>query len=560
VGPVLIFGAGALGYIHAGEVVSFYTFFSQFISPLTAFSNALVSIQGMLIAAERIFNIMDIEASLPEKAEAVEAKNLKGHIIFENVEFSYLPKNAEAWRVKNINLEIMPGEKVAFVGGSGSGKSTIINLVARFYDATHGRVLIDGHDVRDFQLKSLRQSIGMVAQNATLFHGTVEENIRFGKPRASAEELHTAAEIGSVTEFLDKLEKGYDTELGELGQGLSGGQKQRLAIARAALINPAIYIFDEATSALDAETERTVTHALDKTSRGRTTLVIAHRLNTILNSDKIVFMGTDENKHGLIKAVGTHEELLKTCEEYAVMYGMKSRRKTILMPISPLYNTLPLLPTVVGLARSFNAHVYVLDLGALEQNDLIENRFGFDLETLNLDVERVAQLNFAHTQRVQGITNLMEGENVKCEIVRPTARINWVELLIQTIDTVEATHVVVMDHFLVPFEQIQATVRNVSRKMDVEIILVDPTVGMKNVYDFGTPQDLTNLPTTVAPPPMRWRTTLIAILPIVWLALVLLLGYPALLNVGMSSMIALSIVATISALGYIVGLLAMKRT
>lgn len=485
-GLALIYGVGLLllvyypelfgGRAEPGQLASFAAFFAQFTAPLSALSGALLRAQGMLVAAGRVFGLMALPPAVADRPAAVDPGRLRGHIRFENVSFSYAPADPEAWRVKNITLEIKPGQKVAFVGGSGSGKSTLLNLVARFQDATSGRVTIDGRDVRDLPLAALRRELGLVAQNFTLFRGTLGENLRFGRPEAAPAEMEAAARVGNVVEFLDQLEAGYDTPLGEAGQGLSGGQKQRVGIARAALREPAILLLDEATSALDAESEAAVTRALDELSRGRTTLVIAHRLNTVRNADQIVVMGTDARGDGVVLAVGDHDTLLETSPEYAELWG-RQRRKAILMPIGPLYNTSAALPTVLGLATAFKAPVFLLDFGPIKLDETLDHRFGVSVPLLQTD-PRV--INARHLGRVQEIERRLRAEGLDITVVRPPrADVDWVAATLEVIAQVEATHLVAVDNVLVPMEKLRESIRLIERKGGVEYILVNPIAGVE---------------------------------------------------------------------------------
>jgi ABC-type multidrug transport system fused ATPase/permease subunit len=481
-GLALVYGVGLLilitspglfgGRVEAGLLASFAAFFVQFTNPIGALSGALLRWQAMLIAAGRVFSLMHVRPGVDDRTGAKDPGVLKGHIRFENVHFSYEPENPEAWAMENISLEIKPGEKVAFVGGSGSGKSTILNLVARFHDVTRGRVTIDGYDVRELSLQALRRNIGLVAQNVLLFRGTLADNIRFGRPEADMAAVRSAAQVGYVTQFVDQLDDGYETHLGEMGQGLSGGQKQRVSIARAALVNPSILLLDEATSALDTESEAMVTRSLDALSRGRTTLIIAHRLNTIRNADKIIVMGTDSLGNGVVRAAGTHEQLMESSPEYVALYG-KQRRKAILMPIGPLYDTTAALPTVLGLALAYKAPVFVLDFGPLDVEDATDRRFGVSV-VLTKEDPRV--INAKHLRRVNGIMSELTGEGVEAKVVHPPAAetLDWVEATLRVIAETDATHLVAVDNVLVPMDKMRESIRLIERKGGVEYILINP--------------------------------------------------------------------------------------
>jgi energy-coupling factor transporter ATP-binding protein EcfA2 len=288
--------------------------------------------------------------------------------------------------------------------------------------------------------------------------------------------VQSAASIGYVTEFIDKLDHGYETMLGEMGQGLSGGQKQRVSLARAALPNPSILILDEATSALDPQSEAVVMKALDRLTKGRTTLVITHRLNTIINADKIVVLGTDEQGNGVIRAVGQHDKLLETSPEYVELWG-KFRRKAILMPIGPLYDTTAALPTVIGLARAYNAPVHVLDFGPLPADAApgSEKRYGL---TLMLDTHRDPRvINLKHQRRVEGMLRTLRDEGIQADTVQPGSPDHtWVEATIQAVEDTQATHLVAVDNVMIPLEDLRESIRTIERKSAVEYILVNPVV------------------------------------------------------------------------------------
>ncbi len=593
-GPAAGIGVGILlvlrGVLQAEAVISFSTYVTQFVGPILTLNETVVRAQALFVASDRLFKIMDIAPDIQEKPDAIDPGPLRGHIKFENVSFSYEPGDPKAWRVKNINLEILPGEKVAFVGGSGSGKSTLINLVTRFYDVSEGRVTIDGHDVRDLKLEALRRNFGMVAQNAGLFHGTIADNIRFAKPDVDLNAVKAAAAIGYVTEFIDKLDDGYETVLGELGQGLSGGQKQRVSIARAALSNPSILILDEATSALDNQSEAIVMKSLDKLVEGRTSLAIAHRLNAIINSDKIVVMGTDADGHGVIKAMGHHDELLEKSDIYFGLYSSKAAKKAILMPIGPLYNTVPVLPTVLGLSRAYNAPVYLLDFGTVTAEELKAGRFGVKS---NLQDDNAAEINRAHLQRVQGILSLFKSEGVECRIVYPPAVSSWVEATLKTIDTTQATHYVAMENVMVPLDELRESIRKIERKTAVEYILVDPTVavqqeGYRPLTDIRgvdpsvletvrkplkIPEEVLKAaqaakasPQTksqVLVPKLKQFTAPVTLLmfawPAAWLALLFFAGFPALRNLGWPAPAALIFITVLGGAAELVAGLALAK-
>ncbi|HHY75672.1 MAG TPA: ABC transporter ATP-binding protein [Firmicutes bacterium] len=291
------------GRITVGVLFAFYQLTWSLIWPIRMLGWLVNMAEQALAAAPRLFELLDAVPSIANKPGAITLPDIKGHIVFENVSFTFPGDSREA--LKDVNLEIFPGETVAIVGGTGSGKSTLINLIPRFLDPTGGRITLDGVDLKDLDLRFLRQSIGLVLQDNFLFSATVRENIALGKPEATDEEIERAARLAQAAEFIDELPKKYETPVGERGIGLSGGQKQRIALARALLVNPKILILDEATSSVDTETEHLIQEGLMEVMRGRTSIVIAKRLSTVRNADKIVIMDK-----GRITRVGTHEELL----------------------------------------------------------------------------------------------------------------------------------------------------------------------------------------------------------------------------------------------------------
>ena len=290
-----------------GAISSMYTPVKRAISRYNEISMNIPSIG-------RIFEILDVVPEIADAPDCVKFEEFRSDITFENVDFRY--KDNDEKILKNINLVAKKGETVALVGNSGGGKSTLVNLIPRFFDVDAGMITIDGINVKNYKIKSLRKKIGIVPQETFLFGGTVLENIKYGNQKASVEEIIEAAKKANAHEFIEKLEQGYETEIGERGVKLSGGQKQRISIARAILENPQILILDEATSALDNESEQLVQDALEKLMKGKTTFVIAHRLSTIINSDKIVVI-----QQGEIKEVGSHEELLDKDGIYKSLYN-----------------------------------------------------------------------------------------------------------------------------------------------------------------------------------------------------------------------------------------------
>ena len=284
------------------EFLVFLAMFFQILPPAKSLANSISTIQKGGPALERVIEILDADIKIDEKENPIPIQTLENSIEFKNVGFYY---NEDRTILKNFNLTIPRGKTVALVGQSGSGKTTIANLLARFYDATEGEILIDGNNIKDLKVRDYRQMIGMVTQESVLFNDSVYNNILMGKPDVDREEVEAAAKIANAHDFITNLSDGYDTNIGDDGNKLSGGQKQRVSIARAVLKNPPIMILDEATSALDTESERFVQEALEKMMENRTSLVIAHRLSTIQKADWIVVM-----ERGMILEQGTHKELM----------------------------------------------------------------------------------------------------------------------------------------------------------------------------------------------------------------------------------------------------------
>ena len=291
-------------------------YISVFTDPVRTLIDFTEQFQNGYTGFERFQEILAIYPDIEDKKDAVELKDVKGDITFENVSFQY-EENTEKV-LNHISLNVPAGAYMALVGSSGVGKSTLCSLIPRFYDVTGGAVKIDGKDVRDLTLKSLRDHIGIVQQDVYLFVGTVFDNIRYGKPDATREEVIEAAKNANAHEFIMSLPNGYETDIGQRGIKLSGGQKQRLSIARVFLKNPPILIFDEATSALDNESEKVVQDSLEKLAKNRTTFVIAHRLSTIKNAEKIIVLSEDG-----IEESGTHEELMARKGTYEKLYNMQ---------------------------------------------------------------------------------------------------------------------------------------------------------------------------------------------------------------------------------------------
>ena len=313
----LIFGAYlmAKGQLMITELIMFLLYINNFTEPVKKLVNFTEQFQNGYSGYERFLEIMEIAPDIKDCEDAIEVEDLRGEVEFDEVSFKY-EENAEEV-LSHVNLKVAPGEYVALVGSSGAGKTTLCSLIPRFYDVNDGAVKIDGHDIRDFKLQNLRNHIGIVQQDVYMFVGTVMDNIRYGKPDASDEEVIKAAKAANAHEFIVNLPKQYDTDVGQRGVKLSGGQKQRLSIARVFLKNPPILIFDEATSALDNESEKVVQQSLEDLAKNRTTFVIAHRLSTIRNAKRILVL-TEEG----IAEEGSHEELLSRQGIYANLYQM----------------------------------------------------------------------------------------------------------------------------------------------------------------------------------------------------------------------------------------------
>lgn len=299
--------------INVADLVAFLLYINNLIDPVKKFINFTEQFQEGITGFERFMEVLEIEPDIKDKKDARNLENVKGSIEYCNVAFRYNQKSD--YVLKNINLKIHPGEYIALVGSSGAGKTTICSLLPRFYEVSEGKILIDGQNIKDIKLNSLRQNIGIVQQDVYLFAGTILDNIRYGCFEASDEEVIEAAKKANAHDFIMELPDGYNTDCGQRGVKLSGGQKQRLSIARVFLKNPPILIFDEATSALDNESEHVVQEYLEALAKNRTTLVIAHRLSTIKNAKRICVLS-----HEGIVEEGTHDELLKKKGQYASFY------------------------------------------------------------------------------------------------------------------------------------------------------------------------------------------------------------------------------------------------
>ncbi|HDE7873525.1 TPA: SAV1866 family putative multidrug efflux ABC transporter [Staphylococcus aureus] len=321
IGPIIVIGVGAYlaisGSITVGTLAAFVGYLELLFGPLRRLVASFTTLTQSFASMYRVFQLIDEDYDIKNGVGAQPIEIKQGRIDIDHVSFQY--NDNEAPILKDINLSIEKGETVAFVGMSGGGKSTLINLIPRFYDVTSGQILIDGHNIKDFLTGSLRNQIGLVQQDNILFSDTVKENILLGRPTATDEEVVEAAKMANAHDFIMNLPQGYDTEVGERGVKLSGGQKQRLSIARIFLNNPPILILDEATSALDLESESIIQEALDVLSKDRTTLIVAHRLSTITHADKIVVI---ENGH--IVETGTHHELIAKQGAYEHLYSIQN--------------------------------------------------------------------------------------------------------------------------------------------------------------------------------------------------------------------------------------------
>ncbi len=317
---VIIFGGVSMvkASLDLADLLTYLLYVGILIEPIRRLVNFARLYQEGITGFNRFMDIMVVEPDIQDSADAIELTHVQGNVEFKEVSFKY--KEGYEYVLKNICLDIKAGEYVALVGASGGGKTTLCSLIPRFYEVNEGKILLDGKNIRDISLRSLRRNIGVVHQDVYLFAGTVSDNIRYGKLEASQEEIIEAAKKANAHDFIMKLPDGYDTDIGQRGVKLSGGQKQRLSIARVFLKNPPMIIFDEATSALDNESEKAVQDSLEKLTNNRTTLVIAHRLSTVRNAQRIVVL-TDNG----IDEQGTHEELIAWDGTYANLYNMQLR-------------------------------------------------------------------------------------------------------------------------------------------------------------------------------------------------------------------------------------------
>lgn len=307
----------AAGRMTLGDFVLVNAFMMQIFLPLNFLGFVYREIKSSMANIERMFDLLKTDARIKDDEHACDLKVSEGKIEFKHVSFAY---EEERPILNDFSFSLEPGEKVAIVGSSGAGKSTLAKLVFRFYDATQGDILIDGQSIKSITQHSLRQTIGVVPQDSVLFNDTIIENVRYGRPEASDEDVKTAIEMAHLKEFVESLPKGYETPVGERGLKLSGGEKQRVAIARTILKNPAILVFDEATSSLDSRSERAVMDAIEEVSKGKTSIVIAHRLSTVVNADRILVL-----EKGQIIEQGAHEKLLTLNGHYAQLWAMQQK-------------------------------------------------------------------------------------------------------------------------------------------------------------------------------------------------------------------------------------------
>ncbi|MFY9911374.1 MAG: ABC transporter ATP-binding protein [Candidatus Sulfotelmatobacter sp.] len=308
------------GGMTIGALTVYLSYLTKFFKPVKDLATTTNAIAQAAVGVERIRMVLEADAIIPECEDAIEPRNIKGEIIFQNVAFAY-PDNPSV--LKDVSFFVKPGQRVGIVGPTGGGKSTIVSLIPRFYDVIAGKVTIDGHDVREYKLHPLRDHIGYVLQDTVLFHGTILENIAFGRPSATHAEVVEAARLANAHEFVARMPHGYDTMVGERGLTLSGGQRQRIGIARVVVRNNPILLLDEPTAALDAESERVVMDALERLMKGRTVITIAHRLATIRDADQIVVIAA-----GVVAENGTHQQLVARNGIYAALYRTQFENET----------------------------------------------------------------------------------------------------------------------------------------------------------------------------------------------------------------------------------------
>jgi len=327
-GLLVVWGAGAWrvfqGDLKLGGLLAFVLYISRFNARLDSMSRMVSAVQRAGASAHRIFAILDRVPSVAEPVRPVHPGRLNGELEFRDVGFHYGARPV----LRDVHLKVRPGEMIGLVGPSGAGKTTMVNLVCRFYDVTEGALLADGVDIRSFAIEEYRRHIGIVLQEPFLFYGTIAENIAYGRPEATREQIVAAARAARAHEFVLRLPDGYDSLVGERGQFLSGGERQRISIARALLIDPRILILDEATSSVDTETEREIQLALENLVQGRTTIAIAHRLSTLRRADRLVVI-----ERGRITEVGRHDQLLQTPGTYARLYHAQFEERPTVSPL-----------------------------------------------------------------------------------------------------------------------------------------------------------------------------------------------------------------------------------
>ncbi len=321
IAPMLVIGVAGyfaiIGKITVGSMVAFVAYMDRLYNPLRRLVNSSTTLTQAIASMDRVFDFMDEEYDIEDKPGAKKLEHVDGHVSFDHVTFQY--NDDEEPVLKDIRLDVKAGETIALVGMSGGGKSSLVSLIPRFYDVTSGRILLDGQDIRNYQVRSLRDQIGMVLQDNILFSESVRMNIKMGNPHASDEEMFNAAKAANAHDFIMKLPQRYDTKIGERGVKLSGGQKQRLAIARVFLKNPPLLVLDEATSALDLESEQLIQDSLQTLANDRTTFIVAHRLATITHADRIVVI-----EDGAVSEIGSHEELMKKKGSYYNLFTVQA--------------------------------------------------------------------------------------------------------------------------------------------------------------------------------------------------------------------------------------------
>ncbi|HZH03761.1 MAG TPA: ABC transporter ATP-binding protein, partial [Myxococcaceae bacterium] len=331
----LVFGGTLVlrGEISLGTLIAFLGYLGGLFGPVQGLSTVYKTLRTTSVAVDQVFSVLDAQDHLGDAPDAVEVTGLRGEVEFENVHFAYPSGRQAAPLINGISLKVRPGETVALVGPSGAGKTTLMALLCRFYDPVSGAVRIDGQDLRSLKQMSLRRHVGVVLQDSLLFNESVRNNIAYGRPNASMDEIEAAARAAHAHEFIERLPQGYETVVGERGSRLSAGERQRISIARALLKDPAILILDEPTSALDAESEALVQEALNRLMKGRTTFAIAHRLSTVVDADRILVL-----KSGQIVEQGTHAELLAVDGYYASLVRRQTRG---LLPAGPVLAEIP---------------------------------------------------------------------------------------------------------------------------------------------------------------------------------------------------------------------------